>query len=105
MEKKKLLVLFGGMCLVVALIASPFIAAGSAEAKASAKPVKLKAVSFLPTFLSTVRMFTKYTELVAERSKGRLTIKWLGGPEIMKGKSQPEAVSTGLIDISLLPLN
>lgn len=108
MEKKRLLALFGGMCLVVALVASPFIAAGSAEARASAwaaKPVKLKAVSFLPTFLATVSMFTKYTELVAERSKGQLTIKWLGGPEIMKGKSQPEAVSTGLIDISLLPFN
>jgi len=102
MEKKRLMALCGGICLFLVLVASPFMAVSNAAAQ---KPITLKAVSFLPTFLATVSKFTDYTKLVAKRSKGQLTIKWLGGPEIMKGKSQPEAVSTGLIDISLLPFN
>jgi TRAP-type C4-dicarboxylate transport system substrate-binding protein len=70
-----------------------------------AKPIVLKATSFLPTNLDTVAKFTDYVNTVNKRAKGELVIKWIGGPEVIKGNSQPDAVSTGIIDMSVLPLN
>ena len=72
---------------------------------ASAKPITIKAVTFLPTNLATVAKFADYVNVINKRAKGELTIKWLGGPEIIKGKSQPDAVSTGAIDMVVMPLN
>jgi TRAP-type C4-dicarboxylate transport system substrate-binding protein len=72
---------------------------------ATAKPITIKAVSFLPTNLATVANFKDYVDAINKRSKGELVIKWLGGPEIIKGKSQPDAVSTGAIDMVVMPLN
>jgi len=72
---------------------------------ATAKTITIKAVSFLPTNLATVAKFADYVDVINKRSKGELVIKWLGGPEIIKGKSQPDAVSTGAIDMVVMPLN
>ncbi len=47
-------------------------------------------------FMASIHPFI---ERVNERSKGELTIKLLGGPEVIGEWDQPEAVRTGVVDL------
>lgn len=44
-----------------------------------------------------------FTDWLNERAKGELTVKWVGGPEVIPGVNQPDAVKTGAIDIAMFP--
>jgi TRAP-type C4-dicarboxylate transport system substrate-binding protein len=65
----------------------------------AAEPVTLKAAGAWPQTSPFAEMYFKYFDLVKEKSKGQLQIKWVGGPEYIKEKDLPSAASTGTIDL------
>lgn len=97
MEKRKLLALMGGVCLVLVLVALPFMAA-------SAKPaaIKWKAVEFLPLGDFQMALFEELISRVNQQSKGELTITLAGGPEAIPARDQPRAIMKGVYDIGEL---
>ena len=69
---------------------------------ASAKPIVLKIVTFLPSshmLNEPVRWFVKE---VNKRSEGEIIIKYLGGPEVIPAKEIHEAVRTDVIDMGVI---
>ncbi|HPU28982.1 MAG TPA: TRAP transporter substrate-binding protein DctP [Syntrophorhabdaceae bacterium] len=68
---------------------------------AFSQPIVLKAVTAFPkNHLNndTVQMFV---DKVNERCKGKLEIRWLGGPEVIAAFDQPNALKKGTIDMIL----
>jgi TRAP-type transport system periplasmic protein len=66
---------------------------------AAAEPTVLKAAGAWPQTSPFAEMYFKYFDLVREKSKGQLQIKWVGGPEYIKEKDLPKAAATGVIDL------
>lgn len=65
------------------------------------KPIVLKAITAFPKNHITFKPIPELIKRVKEESGGRLQIKWIGGPEVVKGFDQPEALRTGMIDMIL----
>ncbi len=65
------------------------------------KPIVLKAITAFPKNHITYKPIPEFIKRVKEASQGRLEIKWIGGPEVMKGFDQPEALRVGMIDMIL----
>jgi len=61
--------------------------------------VELKAVSFLPKGNTGVDPAFWFINSVNERTKGKLTIKFVGGPETIPMFEQPEAIKRGAVDM------
>ena len=68
---------------------------------AAEKTTTLKLVTVDPSTSTNVSAVPVFQKLVEEKSKGRLKIDWIGGPEITPGKKQPAAVQKGVVDLSL----
>ncbi len=68
---------------------------------AAADTVTLKLATYDPKTAVTLSAIPKFIELVAEKSKGKLKIDWIGGPEITPGRKQPAAVQKGVLDMSV----
>lgn len=66
-------------------------------------PVTFTAVSFVPKNNVMADPLFIFQERVEEASKGRLAIKYRGGPEAIPCFEQIEAVKNGLVDMALLP--
>lgn len=127
MKKKGLITLLGGICLILVLVALPFMAACAAPTPAPSPapapapspapapapspapaptpgaPIELKAVAFLPVRFGVVAGYRKFIETVNERAKGELVIDLMGGPEVIPQPEQASAARSGVIDISWLP--
>lgn len=67
---------------------------------AGAEPIKLKAVGFLPKTHPVAAMTVEWVKRVNETFKGKIEIKYLGGPEITAAKEQLPALKNGLFDIN-----
>jgi TRAP-type C4-dicarboxylate transport system substrate-binding protein len=65
--------------------------------------IQLKAVSFLPKINYVTWGLTRLADRVNERSKGRLKIEFLGGPEVIPGEDLPEAVRKGVVQVVAVP--
>jgi TRAP-type mannitol/chloroaromatic compound transport system substrate-binding protein len=64
------------------------------------KPIELKAVAWVGLGRSlTKNVETAFAEMVKEKSNGQLTIKFLGGPEVIPKTEQVQACSDGLVDM------
>lgn len=70
---------------------------------AIADEISLRAVSFLPKNHPVMAQAQVWVDAVNTALKGRLAIKYLGGPEVLPGLQQVEAVGKGVIDIALNP--
>ncbi len=70
-----------------------------------AAPIELKAITFLPRAHKTAQPAKLFIDRMNEAAKGELVIKYLGGPEVIAGKDQPEAVRSGAVDILFCPSN
>jgi TRAP-type C4-dicarboxylate transport system substrate-binding protein len=70
---------------------------------ASAQPVEMKAVSFLPKDHQLCAMIPVWIDRVNTELKDSIKINWLGGPEVMPPFEQPEAVKKGIFQIGFLP--
>jgi len=74
----------------------------SPTANQPGEPVELTLVSMYgATHPSTVGWGKVFADTLKELSGSRLTVKWLGGPEVMPAASLPEAISKGMIDIAI----
>ena len=67
---------------------------------AKGKPIVLKCVSALPTFDITMEVFHLFQNRVNEKSKGELTIKITGGPEVMAPWDLASSVQKGVLDMA-----
>lgn len=70
--------------------------AGAAQA---ADPIVLKMTSFLPKNDVNMTAWRAFVDDVNEKAKGRLEIKWIGGPEAIPGFKQFEALRNGVVDV------
>lgn len=79
--------------------------AAKAEPAAAPKgqPVELKLVTFLPANAPRAQIVLKLVERINERLKGELSIKHVGGPEVVPGTELGQAVQRGTVDIGFLP--
>ena len=83
-----------GICLVSVFFSSSLFAAN--------KPIKLNWVSFMPKSNYTTKILQKeFFDRLNERSKGKLTVKFRGGPEVFGQFDIPKAVHDGAVDIGM----
>ncbi len=66
-----------------------------------AETYTFEAVSFQPKGMKGVEPMQMYADSVAEMSNGQIIIDWIGGPDIVPGREQHQAVKDGVIDIAL----
>jgi TRAP-type C4-dicarboxylate transport system substrate-binding protein len=67
---------------------------------ANSEPVKLKAVCFLPKTHPIAKMSVEWVKQVNETFKGKIEVKYIGGPEIAAAKEQLQALKNGVFDIN-----
>ncbi len=117
---KEAIKLMVSICFIIMLATVPFIPSCAAPSPAPAptpapsptptptpapapEPVTLKAVAFLPNFIPVASQMGVFAERIGKISNGLITVDWLGGPEVIGGFEQPGAVSTGVVDMNLVP--
>ena len=104
---KKLFLIPLTIVLVSGLIfggcAAPAPAPAPAPPPKPAEPIVIKAVSFLPKMAMASYPMKVLADKVNTAAKGELVIDYVGGPEVISGFDQGEAVKSGQIDMSLLP--
>jgi len=67
------------------------------------EPITLKAVTFLPGTMFAVKGIHYLVEEAPARSNGELIVDYLGGPEVISGFDQAEAVKKNIVQIACLP--
>ncbi|MGD9114742.1 MAG: hypothetical protein PVI77_20430, partial [Desulfobacterales bacterium] len=90
--KKSVLIIF--VAAVLALM--PFAAVPAAE-------VTLKAVAFIPKNHPLMSQTVVWVDMVNKEMTGKVKINYVGGPEVIPGMQQAEAVKNGVIDIAFNP--
>ncbi len=99
MRRKRLLTLGGAICLALILAALPFMSACAPREGAPGEAIQLKIAGFVPWGNPNLLGLEDLMERVAEKSNGKLTIEWVGGPEAIPPMKILDAVQTGVIDI------
>ena len=121
MQRKKLVVLLGSICLLFVLGTVPFMVACAAPAPApapapkptpapvpaptpepKAEPIVLRAITYQIPGLATTG-FEIYMERLNQAAKGELVIEWVSGPEAIPARDQPDAVARGAMDFTMVP--
>src|SRR4030042_7041111 len=69
------------------------------------QPIIWKAVTFLPRNMNSIKNIYPISERAKQRSNGQLVIQYLGGPEVIPGMQQPEAVRKGIVQMSIVPVS
>jgi len=98
MKRTPLTICFISICLVLMLVFSLTETAISAS-----KPIKLKAISFLPPNTNQTKAFKDYIDRVNKKTKGKVILTFLGGPEVIPAREQVEALRNGVVDIAISP--
>lgn len=70
-------------------------------APATAQTTSLKLATFEPPDSDNVSGFKDFQRIVGQKSKDRLRIDFVGGPEVTGAKEQPAAVKRGVLDLSV----
>ena len=65
----------------------------------------LRSLTAFPNSDNTTRFYQRFAETVNERGKGVVKIDIVGGPEIVPGLQQIEAVGRGVIDMTFGPIS
>ncbi|WP_422367459.1 TRAP transporter substrate-binding protein DctP [Pelagibius sp.] len=65
----------------------------------------LRSLTAFPSSDATAALYAEFVELVNERGAGILEIDIVGGPEIVPGFQQTEAVARGTIDMTYAPIS
>lgn len=65
----------------------------------------LRSLTAFPPSDNTTRFYQRFAEVVNERGKGVVKIDIVGGPEIVPGLQQIEAVGRGVIDMTFGPIS
>ena len=69
---------------------------------AFAEPIKLKAVGFLPKNNPMMAMAVEWSNRVNKDLKDKVSVNYLGGPEITAPVEQIQALKNGIFDINLI---
>jgi TRAP-type mannitol/chloroaromatic compound transport system substrate-binding protein len=93
MGSKRLQAAMIGFCFM-AILAFPL-----SFAWAQSQPVKFKAVTFLPKGNPTAASFGRMVDAFNENFKGKASIEWVGGPEVIPEAQLHESVRSGMIDM------
>lgn len=72
-------------------------------AASKGQPVELKLVTFLAANAPRTQIVLKLVDRINEKLKGELSIKHVGGPEVVPGTEIGQAVNRGTVDIGFLP--
>jgi TRAP-type C4-dicarboxylate transport system substrate-binding protein len=83
--------------LVIALVFSAFFFVNSPPL--SAKPIELKAVSFVAKDNAMNDMAVEWVKRVNEELKDQLKINFAGGPEVIPTMQQADALKSGVVDV------
>ena len=70
------------------------------SAALAADPVVIRAVSAWPADCNCLVQFKRYVEEINKRGKGKIEIKYLGGPEVVKPFEQLQALRAGIADMT-----
>ena len=84
--------------LALAVVDAP-VPAGPTAALA-ADPVVIRAITAWPLDCNCVTQYKRYIDEVNKRGKGKVEIKLLGGPEVVKTFEQFQALRSGLADMT-----
>lgn len=90
------------LCLLLFAVFSLVALSVSAESKAAPKPVTIKALTAWSLKINATAMFRKYVEVLNSRTTAtgrKVTIKILGGPEVVKPFEAFQALRTGFADL------
>ena len=82
-------------------IVSFFLVAAAVVRPAFADPVVLKGITPWQADYDLSKAFFIFQKLVNERLKGKVEIKYLGGPEVQQPNDQFEALRNGVVDVIL----
>ncbi len=93
-------IIYGMVCLVVSFLMSLGVVPTQAFA---AGPIKIKAVSYKSKGSFTIDTYIGLIDRINKRAKGDLVIDYLGGTEVVTSKDQPQAVKSGMIDMTVQP--
>jgi TRAP-type C4-dicarboxylate transport system substrate-binding protein len=94
MKKTIIFILIG----VVFIVTLSFISSISVAAE-----IELKAVSFQPRHADRTKVFLMLIDAINERAKGKLKVKYLGGPEVIPSLEQGFAIKKGVADMTTIP--
>ena len=83
------------------LAVAVFFVLGFASVHAESRPIVIKAITAFPKNHLNNDPVPMLIQKINERSKGRLKIEWLGGPEVIKTFDQIHALKAGTIDMLL----
>jgi len=88
---------------IVLSMAVLFVIMSIGTGDASAKKIKLRAITAWPKTVFEVQNFMKFLDMVKENVEkqypGELEIQYKGGPEVIPNREQVEALRNGLVDI------
>jgi TRAP-type transport system periplasmic protein len=103
--KKGNITVWGVVLMIGLVIGFLTMNAGSVSAQdaGSGKKVELKAISFMPANVTKSKLFKEYLNRVEKASNGELSMKFLGGPEVIGLPEQGQGVGRGTVDMALLP--
>ena len=96
---KRLLSLMASVLALILAVAMPGLAPFGAP-PAQAAEVVIKAITAWPLDCNCVTQYKRYVEEVNKRGKGKVEIKFLGGPEVVKPFEQFQALRTGIADMT-----
>jgi len=85
--------------VVLSAVFGPLPAAGPAT-PAQAAEVVIKAITAWPLDCNCVTQYKRYIEEINKRGKGKVEIRLLGGPEVVKPFEQFQALRTGIADMT-----
>lgn len=85
--------------MVVGAVAGVAAAFGATTARADV--IELKGMTPWTKDYASSQPFFMFQEMIEERLKGRLTLKYLGGPEVVPAFEQFEALRNGVADVVL----
>lgn len=98
MKNNRLVILCISLGLV--LLALPVLeVSGQPTPPPTTKPVVLKLLTFSTSTDPAQAGLRLYMDRIKEKSKGKLTIQLVGGPEAVGRGDQPEALRMGVIDM------
>ncbi len=84
--------------------APPASTSAPASSPAAGKSITIKAVTFLPKNLFSVKNIYDFVDQAPKQTGGTVTIQYLGGPEVVPAINQAESVRQGTVQMSIVPL-
>lgn len=95
----KKMTLAGHISWLVLISFAMLLLASPPKAQAKSSKIVLRAVSAWNKTYHQSAALLHFIDLVNKKSEGKVQIRWIGGPELIKGPNQLDALSRGTVDI------